>query len=96
MSLDFSAITDDLFIGSSPSRADYDRLRDQGVRLVINMRLERPPFRDQHKPPLKFIWLPTIDSPALVIPIRFLVNGTRTALEKVLGATRCADTQRRS
>lgn len=79
--MDFSPITDDLFIGDTPSREDYQQLHELGVRLVINMRLERPPVPDTLKPPLKFVWLPTIDSPGLVIPIGFLKYGARAALD---------------
>ncbi len=35
--MNFSKITDNLFIGDTPSSADYDRLRHMGVRLVLNM-----------------------------------------------------------
>ena len=80
-SMDFSRITDDLFIGNTPAVEDYDTLRSLGVCLVINMRLEKPPARDSHKPPIKFLWLPTVDSPGLVIPISFLQRGVRVALE---------------
>jgi hypothetical protein len=79
--MNFSRITDDLFIGETPHVLDYDYLRDLGVRLVINMRLERPPALDLHMPPLNFLWLPTFDTPGLVIPIRFLVRGVHAALE---------------
>jgi hypothetical protein len=81
--MDFSRITDSLFIGDTPLREDYDFLRDLGVRLVINMRLEKPPARDLHHPPLKLLWLPTVDSPGLVIPIRCLSRGVRAALETI-------------
>jgi protein tyrosine phosphatase (PTP) superfamily phosphohydrolase (DUF442 family) len=79
--MEFSRITDDLFIGDTPSRGDHRQLHDLGVRLVINMRLERPPFPDTLKPPIRFVWLPTIDSPGLVIPIGFLKIGVRAALD---------------
>ena len=81
--MDFSQITDHLFIGDTPSRNDYDILRDLGVHLIINMRIEKCPARDQHRPPLHFLWLPTIDSPGLVIPIGFLVRGVHAALETI-------------
>ncbi len=83
--MDISQITDQLFIGATPSVGDYPRLRDLGVRLVINMRIEKRPAADLHKPPLKFLWLPTIDSPVLVIPIQFLLRGARAALETIQG-----------
>ena len=79
--MDFSKITDSLFIGTTPRNEDYDLLRDLGVRLVINMRFEKRPHWDRHHPPLKFLWLPTIDSPGLVIPIRWLIRGTLAALD---------------
>lgn len=38
--MNFSPITDDLFIGTTSSTEDYNYLRELGVRLVINMRVE--------------------------------------------------------
>ena len=81
--MDFSRITDDLFIGDTPSVADYDHLRDLGVRLVINMRIEKRLAADPHHPPLKFLWLPTADNPLLVIPLCCLRRGVRAALETI-------------
>ncbi len=81
--MDFSRITDDLFIGQTPTALDYDFLREMGVRLVINMRIEKRPFFDFHEPPLDFLWLPTCDVPGLVIPIRFLIRGVQAALETI-------------
>jgi protein-tyrosine phosphatase len=81
--MDFSHITDDLFIGMTPSARDYDRLRDLGVQLVLNMRIERRPFPDPHDPPLNLLWLPTFDSPLIPIPIRALMRGTQAALATI-------------
>ncbi len=81
--MNFSTITDELFIGETPLLRDYDYLRDLGVRLVINMRFERPPAHDRHTPPLDFLWLPTFDVPGLVIPIRYLVRGVQAALATI-------------
>ena len=36
--MNFSQITDDLFIGTTPLASDYDGLRQLGIRLIINMR----------------------------------------------------------
>jgi len=33
--MNFSTITDNLFIGTTPSTEDYNHLRDFGVRLVL-------------------------------------------------------------
>jgi hypothetical protein len=73
--MDFSPITDDLFIGTTPSVQDYDRLHGLGVRLVISMRIEHRPKPDPHDPPLALLWLPTFDSPFFPIPIRKLLPG---------------------
>lgn len=86
--MDFSPITDDLFIGTTPSVQDYDRLRRLGVRLVINMRWSKRPDPDSHNPPLDFLWLRTFDTFLLPIPIRLLVRGARTALETIRGGGR--------
>ena len=82
-SMNFSRITDDLFVGSMPHVEDYDCLRDLGVRLVINMRFDQRPFDDQHMPPLDFLWLRTFDNPLLLIPIRTLMRGVNVALETI-------------
>jgi len=81
--MDFSKITDDLFIGTTPGASDYDRLRELGVRLVINMRFARGPHPDHHPEALKFLWLRTFDSPVILIPIQKLVEGTHIALETI-------------
>jgi hypothetical protein len=78
--MDFSKITDTLFIGDTPHRDDYDALRDLGVRLIINMRFDRRPASDLHHPPLDFLWLRTFDNPVLPIPIRSLMRGVHAAL----------------
>ncbi len=79
--MDFSPITPDLFIGTTPAVEDYSRLRELGVRLVINMRWEYRPRPDPHPEPLTFLWLRTIDSPFFPIPIQKLMRGAQVALE---------------
>ena len=81
--MDFSRITDDLFIGTTPSTKDYDLLRRHDVKLVINMRVERWPHKDRFDPPLSLLWLPTFDSPLVPIPISFLKRGVNAALETI-------------
>jgi protein tyrosine phosphatase (PTP) superfamily phosphohydrolase (DUF442 family) len=77
--VDFSQITDQLYIGKTPTADDYDTLRALGVRLVINMRFERRPARDRHNPALSSLWLPTFDSPLVRIPVRALLRGVQAA-----------------
>ncbi len=81
--MDFSKITDDLFIGTTPSVGDYDRLRELGVRLVINMRLTHHPKPDPHVQPLHFLSLRTIDGPFFPIPMKALQRGARAALATI-------------
>ncbi len=81
--MNFSAITNDLFIGTYPSAVDYNHLRDLGVRLIINMRFRCGPVPDLHVPPIDLLWLRTIDSPFFPIPIDKLTCGARAALETI-------------
>jgi len=83
MSFNFSNITDDLFIGTTPLASDYDGLRELGIQLIINMRFTRSPFPDTHDTPIKLLWLQTIDSPFFPIPISKLILGAQTALETI-------------
>ena len=81
--MNFSKITDYLYIGSTPKANDYDLLRELGVRLVLNMRFGFPPRRDLHSPALKTVWLPVIDSPLFPIPMRALQSGVEKALKTI-------------
>ena len=81
--MDYSVITDDLFIGTTPSAKDYDRLRELGVKLVINMRYTFGPRPDLHHSPLTLLWLRTIDNPLFPIPISKLMIGARAARETI-------------
>lgn len=81
--MNFSKITDDLFIGTTPMTEDYQHLHDLGVRLVINMRWDHRLRPDTHAEPLFLLWLPTIDSPFFSIPIRALQRGALAALDTI-------------
>jgi dual specificity MAP kinase phosphatase len=83
MPFNFSNISDDLYIGTTPLASDYNGLRELGIRLLINMRLMHGPFPDQHHEPIKLIWLRTIDSPFFPIPIEKLMRGAKTAMETI-------------
>ena len=90
--MNFSTITNDLFIGSMPSINDYDRLRELGVQLIINMRFSRGPQPDSHPfdgasratqdkhQPISTLWLRSIDSPLFPISIQKLIRGAQAAL----------------
>lgn len=81
--MDYSLITNDLFIGTTPTVQDYDDLRDLGVRLVINLRFAQGPLPDTHPEAIQFLWLRSIDSPVLVVPLKKLVQGVQTALDTI-------------
>ena len=85
MSFNFSNITDDLFIGTTPLASDYDGLRELGIRLIINMRLMHGPFPDPYHTPIKLLWFRTFDSPFFPIPISKLITGAKAALETIQG-----------
>lgn len=79
--MNFSEITENLWIGTTPGTGDYDMLRRRGVRLVINMRFGHKPTPDLGEPPLDNLWLRTFDSPIIPIPVRALTRGVQAALE---------------
>ncbi len=79
--MNFSQITDTLFIGTTPGSKDYDQLRELGVQLVINMRYGKRPNPDPHDPPMPVLWLRSFDSPFFPIPLRHLQQGVASALE---------------
>lgn len=79
--MNFSRITDILYIGTTPKSKDYEALHKLGVRLVINMRFGFPPKRDPHLTPIRNLWLPVIDSPLFPIPLHALTVGVIEALK---------------
>lgn len=81
--MNLSQITGDLYIGTTPSSHEYIRLRDLGIRLIINMRFSRPPSNDPHPQPIETLWLPSIDSPFFPIAIPKLIHGAQAGLETI-------------
>jgi len=81
--MNFDQITNDLFIGNMPLAADYDRLRELGVRLIINMRFSRRPAPDPDPEPMRLLWLRSLDSPFFPISMRSLLHGAQAALETI-------------
>jgi len=79
--MNYSKITDYLYIGTTPKSGDYALLHDLGVKLVLNMRIGTPPRRDPNSPPIRSIWLPTIDSPIFPIPMHIFKNGVQEAMK---------------
>ncbi len=81
--MNFSPITDELYIGTTPSPGDYDQLRNLGIQLIINMRYSRAPQPDTNPDPIAALWLRSIDSPFFPISIPKLIRGARAALETI-------------
>lgn len=78
--MDANQITDFLIVGRTPSIVNQGILLDIGVTLVINMRFEKRPHRDS---PIRTLWLPTIDSPLIWIPVGTLIRGVDAALRAI-------------
>jgi len=99
--VNYSVITDDLIIGTTPGEEDYYPLYTLGVGLILNLRMEYPPYLyPQMPPPLPTLWLPTLDSPYLPIPTSLLVKGVQVALSFIDDGRKayvhCASGDRRS
>ena len=81
--MNYSQITSALFVGTTPRRQDYITLRELGIGLVINLRIERPPVRDRQMPAIPILWLPVCDFPLIPIPLRTLRRGALAALHVI-------------
>lgn len=81
--MDYSKITENLYVGRTPKTKDYVLLHELGVQLVINMRIGAPPKRDPIAPSIRSLWLPWIDSPLFPLPIGFLRFATQEALKVI-------------
>jgi len=77
--LDVSRITDYLYISAMPRGEHAEDIRALNVRLILSMHWQRPSVMLGH-PPVKLLWLPTIDSPLTPIPISRLRQGVDAAL----------------
>ena len=98
--MNYSAITDSLFVGTTPGRGDFDLLRDLGVSLVINMRWMPGPRPAAGDPALRYVRFRTFDNPLIPIPLRALIQGVQLALEEIQAGgkvyTHCAAGRHRS
>ena len=79
--MDFSQITEQLYMGTTPGPDDYEMLRGLGIQLVINMRflLGRPPA--DRNPAVRYMRLRTADNRWWPIPAAVLMRGARAGLE---------------
>ncbi len=74
-----SQITDYLYISAFPRGRHVKEIVALGVRLVLSMHWMRP-TKMLRKPPVKLLWLPTIDNMFFPMPIKTLNKGVLAAL----------------
>jgi hypothetical protein len=77
--LDISTITDYLYISAWPLEDHAEAIRAMNVRLILSMHWLKP-SPSLGYPPVRLLWLPTIDNPLAPIPIRILERGVEAAL----------------
>ena len=76
---DISRITDYLYVSAWPEGEHVDEILALNIRLILSMHWFRPSKRLNH-PPLRVLWLPTIDTPITPMPIGSLRRGVEAAL----------------
>jgi hypothetical protein len=76
---DISQITDYLYLSAWPEGEHANEISELGIRLILSMHWGRP-SRTLREPPLRLLWLPTIDSPLTPMPIASLQRGAEAAL----------------
>jgi protein-tyrosine phosphatase len=76
---DLSQITDYPYISAWPRSKHVDGLLALGIRLILSMHWLLP-TKSLRRPPIRLLWLPTIDKPFFPIPIQTLAKGVRAAL----------------
>lgn len=77
--LDVSQITDYLYISAFPRKRNVDEVVSLGVSLILSMHWWRP-NKALTKPPLRLLWLPTVDKPFLPMSMEKLNEGVTAAL----------------
>jgi protein-tyrosine phosphatase len=78
-SLDFSQIHENLYLSAFPRSADQALINSLNIRLILAMHWIKP-SRELGQPPVRLLWLPTIDHPFTPIPMRTLLRGVESAL----------------
>jgi protein-tyrosine phosphatase len=81
--LDYSKITDSLYVGKTPRGKDYAALKDLGITLVINMRVEWPSPIVSRQKQLPELWLPLIDTRFTPYSQKRLLSGAQAAVEAI-------------
>ncbi len=76
-----SKITDNLYIGKTPKRADYQYLQKNNIKNIVNMRADYFWFNSRNEQGILITWVPTIDFIFLPINAKKLMN-TALAMSK--------------
>jgi hypothetical protein len=76
---DVSAITDYLSISAWPRGNHAEEIRALNVRLILSLHWIKPSSLLGH-PPVRLLWLPTVDNPLFPMPIATLKRGVQAAL----------------
>ncbi|MFN2158759.1 MAG: hypothetical protein ACK2U3_07095 [Anaerolineales bacterium] len=76
---DISQITDQLFISSWPEGEHYQEILELNIRLILSMHWMRP-SKSLEQPPVKLLWLWTVDTPLTPLPMSKLRRGVEAAL----------------
>jgi Dual specificity phosphatase, catalytic domain len=76
---DISKITEFLFISAWPRGEHVEGLRSMEIRLILSMDWRRP-SKLLAANPIHLLWIPTIDSPLIPMPISFLRRGVEAAM----------------
>jgi hypothetical protein len=77
--LDISKITDYLYISAWPKAENAAEIEALNSRLILSMHWWKPNKR-LNEPPLRLLWLPTLDTPITPIPLASLWRGVDAAL----------------
>ena len=76
---DLSRITGYLYVSAWPEGEHADEIQALNIRLILSMHWRKPP-KSLSQPPLRVLWLPTVDTPVTPMPIGTLRRGVEAAL----------------
>ena len=77
--LDFSEITEYLYISAWPRGDHVAEIQALNIRLILSMHWIRP-SKSLGDSPVRLLWLPTFDTPITPIPMATLKRGVQAAL----------------
>lgn len=81
--LDYSQITDQLYVGRTPWKPDYKMLKDMGVTLVVNLRIEWPSRLVRRQKAIPELWVPSIDPRFIPLKNEKILKGAQIAAAEI-------------